>query len=123
MDMDNNEKSALEHSRAQLLSYVKGTLENSFPTLASVLKDLYEFRPKMLKPGQRQKGTYCVQCCLKETKDKDLIFPDKPEDITEELKKMFNKAYANSRTYMGSVPSKKVTLRILQILNQYTEIT
>ena len=60
MEMDNNEKSALEHIRAQLLSYVKGTLENSCPTLASVLKDLYEFRPKMLKPGQRQKGTYCV---------------------------------------------------------------
>ena len=53
MDMDNNEKSALEHSRAQLLSYVKGTLENSFLTLASVLKDLSEFRPKMLKSGQR----------------------------------------------------------------------
>ena len=53
MDMDNNEKSALEHSRAQLLSYVKGTLQNSFPTLASVLKDLSEFRPKMLKSGQR----------------------------------------------------------------------
>eukprot|EP00493_Phyllostaurus_siculus_P004295 UN04315 len=35
---------------------------------------------------------------------------------------MLNKAYANSRTYMGSVPSKKVTLRILQILN-YTETT
>ena len=48
MDMDNNEKSAMEHSRAQLLSYVKGTLENSFLTLASVLKDLSEFRPKNL---------------------------------------------------------------------------
>ena len=76
----------------------------------------------MLKPGQHQNGTYCVQCCLKETKDKDLIFPDKPEDITEEFIKMLNKAYADSRTYMGSVPSEKVTLRILQILN-YTEIT
>ena len=53
MEMDNNEKSALEHSRAQLFSYVKGTLENSFPTLASVLKDLSEFRSKMLKSEQR----------------------------------------------------------------------
>ena len=71
----------------------------------------------MLKPGQRQNGAYYVQCCSKETKDKDLIFLDEPEDITEEFKTMLNKAYANSRTYMGSVPSKKVTLRILQILN------
>ena len=58
--MDNNEKSALEHSKAQLVSYVKGTLENSFPVLAYVLKDLSEFRPKMLKLGQCQKGTYCI---------------------------------------------------------------
>ena len=49
----------------------------------------------MLKPGQRQKGTYYVQCCLKETKDKDLIFPDKPEDITEELKKIGSTEYAD----------------------------
>ena len=76
----------------------------------------------MLKPGQRQKGTFCVQCFLKEIRDKDLISPDKPEDTTEQFKAMLNKAYANSRTYMGSVPSKKVTLRILQIWN-YTEIT
>ena len=112
MDMDNNEKSALEHSKAQLVSYVKGTLENSFPVLAYVLKDLSEFRPKMLKPGRRQKCTFCVQCCLKEIEDKDSISPDKPEDITEQFKTILNEAYDNSRSYMGSVPSKKVTLRI-----------
>ena len=53
MEMDNNEKNALEHSRAQLFSCVKGTLENSFPNQTSVLKDLSEFRSKMLKSGQR----------------------------------------------------------------------
>ena len=77
MQLDDAEESAFGHKMALRISFAKDTLEHHFPNLALMLDELSNFRPSMLKEGQRQKGTFCVVCFLKEIQHNDLLSTSK----------------------------------------------
>ena len=107
--MDNNMIPVLEHPRSARVLYMKENLNVKFPVLVLLRDKLQSFRPKMLKLKARQKGTFCIE-------SKNLLSFDitnaSEEDIKElcdDFEQILNSAYANSRTYSGSLANKKVT--------------
>ena len=113
---------ALEHKQTTRYLYVKQNLNDKFPVLALLLPKLRSFRPKILKSGARQKETYCIQCVLKEVESKNLLSFDisnasekNIKDLCDQFEDILNHAYANGRTYTGSIPNKKVTRQFCQM--------
>ena len=86
--MDDNMIPALEHKQTTRYLYVKQNLNDQFPVLALLLSKLRAFRPKILKPGARQKGTYCIQCVLKEDESKNLF----SFDISKRVRRKYQKS-------------------------------
>ena len=108
--------SALEHKQTLRYLYVKENLSDKFPVLDLLRGKLRSFKPKILKPQARQKGTFCIQCILAEVESKNLLSFDIANASEEEIKilcdqfeDILNSAYAQGRTYNGSVTNKKVT--------------
>ena len=113
---------ALEHKQTTRYLYVKQNLNDKFPLLALLLPKLRSFRPKILKSGARQKGTYCIQCVLKEVESKNLLSFDisnaseeNIKDLCDQFEDILNHAYANGRTYTGSIPNKKAIRQFCQM--------
>ena len=114
--MDNNMIPVLEHPRSARVLYMKENLNVKFPVLALLRDKLQSFRPKMLKLKARQKGTFCIQCVLQKVESKNLLSFDianaseeNIKELCDDFEKILNSAYANSRTYSGSLANKKVT--------------
>ena len=108
--------SVLDHNQSIRALYMKQNLPAWFPVLANLLTKFRSFRPKMLKESARQKGTYCIQCILEKFESKNLLSfnvsnasEEAIEDFHAQFEEVLNSAYANSRTFTGSVNNKKVT--------------
>ena len=103
--MDNNAgdtQSVFDHKKSLRQLVAQNTLTQKFPILAQLLPMLTSFRPKKVKQGDRQKGTFCLQCCLEEIQKSQIFDFNRTNPQEQDLElalgkltEILNKAYAS----------------------------